>query len=111
MQRRRIGRRGPSRPSARPVRPPVKAEPPAIVPAPETGVELAIRKGDGLEVTLLWSRASGRVWVVVVHTFTGESFRIEADPANALEVYRHPFAYCLGALEASERIGYGVQQP
>jgi len=58
-------------------------------------VELAARKGDGLEVVLLWSRRSGAVWVDVRHVVTGESLTIDAEPHKALDVYRHPFAYCL----------------
>jgi len=62
-----------------------------------TVVELAARSSDGLEVALNWSRRSGRVWVEVLHLATGETFRIGADPAKALDVYYHPFAYCLAA--------------
>ena len=58
-------------------------------------VELATRCSDGLEVALNWSRRSGRVWVDVLHVATGESTTIDADPARALDVYYHPFAYCL----------------
>jgi hypothetical protein len=58
-------------------------------------VELAARSSDGLEVVLNWSRRSGRVWVDVVHLATGETIRIGVDPAKALDVYYHPFAYCL----------------
>jgi hypothetical protein len=43
----------------------------------------------------MWSRETGRVWVDVVHTHTGENLTIEADPSRALEVYYHPFAFCL----------------
>jgi len=60
-----------------------------------TVAELAARRRDGLEVTLLWSRRSGALWVVVLHVATGERFTIDADPDNALDVYYHPFAYCL----------------
>jgi hypothetical protein len=60
-----------------------------------TVAELAARRGDGLEVTLLWSRRSGALWVDVLHVATGERFTIDADPADALDVYHHPFAYCL----------------
>jgi len=67
----------------------------AAAVAPEKAVELAARSGDGFEVALLWSRSSGRVWVDVFHPLSGESFRIAADPAKALEIYYHPFAYCL----------------
>jgi hypothetical protein len=64
---------------------------------PSSVVELATRSGDGLEVALLWNRRSGSLWVDVLHGSTGESFRVAALPANALEVYYHPFAYCVGA--------------
>ena len=60
-------------------------------------VELAERIGDGLEVTLFWNRRSGRLWVDVLHVATGESLRIEASPASALDVYYHPFSHCLCA--------------
>jgi hypothetical protein len=60
-------------------------------------IELATRSGDGLEVALNWSRRSGRVWVDVLHVATGESMTVDADPARALDVYDHPFAYCLAA--------------
>ena len=60
-------------------------------------VELDSRQGDGLEVSLYWNRRSGRVWVDVSHVHTGESFTVEADPARALEVFNHPFAFCLAA--------------
>jgi hypothetical protein len=58
-------------------------------------IELATRSGDGLEVALHWSRRSGRVWVNVLHLASGEMMTIRADPARALDVYYHPFAYCL----------------
>ena len=59
-----------------------------------TVAELAARRGGGLEVKLLWSRRSGGLWVDVLHVATRERFTIEAEPANALDVYYHPFAYC-----------------
>jgi hypothetical protein len=31
----------------------------------------------------------------VLHLATGERLTIDADPATALDVYYHPFAYCL----------------
>jgi hypothetical protein len=63
----------------------------------ENVVELATRTGDGLEVALHWNRGSGAVWVDVRHVATGESVTIDADPASALEVYYHPFAYRLAS--------------
>jgi hypothetical protein len=61
-----------------------------------TAVELAARRYDGLEVTLLWSRRSGALRVEVLHVATRERFTIDADQADALDVYYHPFAYSLG---------------
>lgn len=61
-------------------------------------VELAARDGDGLEVALFWDRdRDGRLWVNVLHKRSGQSFAVEAAPANALDVFYHPFAYCLPA--------------
>jgi hypothetical protein len=48
-------------------------------------------------VSLYWNRRSGRVWVDVHHAHSGESFTVDADPARALEVFQHPFAFCLAA--------------
>jgi len=56
-------------------------------------VELADRQSEDLEVVLLWARRSGRLWVNVTHRRSGRSARIAATPANALDVFNHPFAY------------------
>ena len=60
-------------------------------------VDLADRQTSDLEVVLLWSRRSGRVWVNVTHRRSGRTARIAATPANALEVFEHPFAYAEAA--------------
>ena len=60
-------------------------------------VELADRHSNDLSVFLLWARFSGRLWVDVVHRRTGRVARIEATPANALDVFNHPFAYAPAA--------------
>jgi hypothetical protein len=60
-------------------------------------VELATRSGDGLEVALHWNRRSNSLWVDVHHLATGEILTIDAEPARALDVYYHPFAYCLAS--------------
>jgi len=67
---------------------------PATVSA---GVELAARSSDGFEVALFWARGSGELWVDVLHVPTGESFRIPAPAAHALDAYYHPFAYLVDA--------------
>ena len=56
-------------------------------------VDLADRHTDDLDVVLMWSRNSGRVWVNVTHRSSGRTARIDAAPAKALEVFEHPFAY------------------
>jgi hypothetical protein len=56
-------------------------------------VELADRRSDLCDVTLFWSRRTGRLWVRVVDRFSGRASRIDASPANAMDVFRHPFAY------------------
>jgi hypothetical protein len=57
--------------------------------------ELASRTGDGLDVTLVWMRRDGNDEVVVTVTDHREDeyFEILAEPAHALEVYHHPFAF------------------
>jgi hypothetical protein len=57
--------------------------------------ELAHRSSDGLDVTLVWARRDGKDDVVVCITDLGNGSYIEipADPARALDVYHHPFAY------------------
>jgi hypothetical protein len=60
-------------------------------------VELAARRNGSFDVALFWDRRSGRLWVDVLHLYSGESLRIAAPPAQALDVFRHPFTYCLPA--------------
>jgi hypothetical protein len=38
----------------------------------------------------------GRVWVDVTHRRSGRTAWIDATPANALDVFEHPFAYVAG---------------
>ena len=55
--------------------------------------ELDYRTGDHIEVSLLWSPESGQLAVVVVDKAAGEEFAMEVEPSEAMEVFRHPFAY------------------
>ena len=55
--------------------------------------ELDCRSGDRIEVSLLWSPESGQLAVVVIDEVAGEEFAMEVEPSEALEVFRHPFAY------------------
>ena len=58
--------------------------------------ELASREGDGLEVSLLWSKSADRVKVAVADSRLDESFELEIAGADALAAFHHPFAYAAG---------------
>ena len=55
--------------------------------------ELDQRTDDGIEVTLLWSARTGTVFVAVEDSRTGEAFHFSVEPAEALDGFRHPYAY------------------
>jgi hypothetical protein len=73
-------------------------------------VELAHRENDGIAVTLLWNPADGGI-VVSVRDHEHLGFELEADPAHALDVYHHPFAYAafmsVGDASAAEAVVAG----
>jgi hypothetical protein len=55
--------------------------------------ELDRRTRDGFDIRLLWDPHTDRVLVAVNDEQLGESFTFEADPAEALQAFHHPFAY------------------
>jgi hypothetical protein len=55
--------------------------------------ELAHRKSNGLDVSLLWSRRTGRLVVTVLDELTDETFTLDAPRDRALDVFNHPYAY------------------
>jgi hypothetical protein len=55
--------------------------------------ELDHRSADGIDVFLLWSRATNRLLVAVDDTRSGERFEVQAPAEKALDIFRHPFAY------------------
>jgi hypothetical protein len=55
--------------------------------------ELDRRTKDGFDVRLLWDPHTDRVLVAINDQQHGESFTFEADPADALQAFHHPFAY------------------
>ena len=59
--------------------------------------ELDYRENDGIEVSLLWSRIDNSLTVRVVDTKTDEKFRLAVRAHEAMEVFRHPFAYAQAA--------------
>jgi len=62
----------------------------------QTWSELAVRENDGLAVSLLWNRATGRVKVAVVDAHLEEQFELHVPRADALDAFHHPFAYSTG---------------
>jgi hypothetical protein len=55
--------------------------------------ELDHRTSDGIEVKLLWSAGTQRVWLDVHDTRAGASFELDVEPGEALAAFRHPYAY------------------
>jgi hypothetical protein len=55
--------------------------------------ELAHRSGDGIEVSLLWSRLTDRLTVLVGDLRTGEFFDFSPPRDKGLDAFHHPFAY------------------
>ena len=55
--------------------------------------ELAHRTGNGIEVTLLWTKSTNRVTIEVVDTHSGEELEFEVDGSRALDAFNHPYAY------------------
>ena len=55
--------------------------------------ELDRRSGDGIDVSLLWDPSTDGVLVAVTDARTGGEFRIRVDAADALDAFRHPYAY------------------
>lgn len=63
--------------------------------------ELDYRAGDGVEVWLLWTESTSRLFVLVVDSKLEDSFELDVDPAAALDAFRHPYAYA-----AFRRVAY-----
>ena len=56
--------------------------------------ELAFRRSEGIEVSLVWISPAEALCVVVCDKRTGASFELVVESGKeALDVYRHPFAY------------------
>jgi hypothetical protein len=80
-----------------------KEHPMVVITDPDTYPrELDRRENDGIQVSLLWSAVTGEVWVSVLDEQTGESFRIDVDPARALDAFHHPFSYLPAGDEVAE---------
>lgn len=55
--------------------------------------ELDYRENDGIEVSLLWSRADDSMSVVVFDSRADSLFEVPVGADEAMDVFRHPFAY------------------
>jgi hypothetical protein len=55
--------------------------------------ELAHRESNGIEVTLLWSKPTNRVSVVVFDAQFDERFEFDVDARVALDAFYHPYVY------------------
>ena len=55
--------------------------------------ELAHRTGDGIEVTLLWTKSTNMIAIAVADTHSGEGLEFEVDGSRALDAFNHPYAY------------------
>ena len=55
--------------------------------------ELDRRNGNGLDVALVWNSLTDRLYVVVVDAQYDDVFRIAVDAGDALDAFRHPYAY------------------
>ena len=68
-----------------------------VPPEPDTmdidTAELAYRQGAGIEVTLLWRRATGELTVSVTDAASGAWFEVPVAADEALTAFHHPYAY------------------
>jgi hypothetical protein len=55
--------------------------------------ELAHRAADGVEVSLLWSKRTKRVFLRVRDSRSGEEFELIVPSSQALDAFHHPYAY------------------
>jgi hypothetical protein len=55
--------------------------------------ELDFRSNDGIDVTLLWDPRTNQLFVAVEDERHGDSFELVIDPADALDAFRHPYAF------------------
>ena len=61
---------------------------------PDTAVrELDHRSSGGIDVRLLWNSQTNLVSVAVEDERAGESFQLTVDGVDALDAFRHPYAY------------------
>ncbi|HEV2776863.1 MAG TPA: hypothetical protein VGV90_14820 [Solirubrobacteraceae bacterium] len=67
--------------------------------------ELDARRGDGLDIRLLWNPADDTVTVTVADLRTEELFIIPVAAREALDAFQHPFAYAGAPADAALAVG------
>ncbi len=55
--------------------------------------ELDHREADGVRISLLWSRSTNAVSLLVRDEKSGDDFELQVDPADARDAFEHPYAY------------------
>jgi len=65
--------------------------------------ELDHRATDGVEVSLLWTRSTNAVSILVRDAKSGDDFELDVHPADARDAFDHPYAYA-----ARNGISYGA---
>ena len=58
-----------------------------------TTIELAERHSDGVEVRLLWNRATNQVTLEVTDDRTEATYEVLVAGELAMDAFRHPFVY------------------
>jgi hypothetical protein len=58
-----------------------------------TPKQLDARTSNGVTVVLYWHPKTNGVSVLVIDEPADETFELEVDPADALDAFRHPYAY------------------
>jgi hypothetical protein len=56
-------------------------------------IDLAHRRGDGIDVVLWWTPEDDTVAVEVLHLASDATFEVPVDGSRALDAFYHPFAY------------------
>jgi hypothetical protein len=67
----------------------------------EQVVDLATRKSGSIAVALIWDRKEQVLRVIAYDGLTGEEIVVPVSGDEAVEVYRHPFAYSNRAIKHS----------
>jgi hypothetical protein len=65
----------------------------AVTPIRNRIRELAERNSNGTRIRLYWRQGTRELWVEIWERELDVTIEIPADPALALEIFHHPYAY------------------